>query len=95
MELSYYEQLCGNRRVSIRLSNLLYLDELLEQGELKTARQLVKTACAIDKRRELRSLREAVWRSLQKARSEGSCKETEMWRQRLRDVEELQKSFSV
>lgn len=95
MDLSYYENLCGNRRVNIRLATLMYIKELMEARQFDRAYQLIDTACAADERRQLREVREEIWQRLKSARASGNVEEEKQYRQLLAQVEEAKKKFRV
>ena len=95
MDMKYYEDLYGNRRVNIRLATLAYIKDLMEKKQFDEAFLLIETACAADERRQLREVREEVWQRLQKARAAGDKQQIKEMQKLLRQVEEAKKGFRV
>lgn len=95
MNFDYYKNLCGNRRVSIKLSTLFYLKDLLDKNDIAAARELVDTACAADERHQLRIARENIWRKLNAARASGDERAIAEYCVLLEEITQAQKLFSV
>lgn len=95
MNLDYYKEICGDRRVNIKLSTLFYLKELLDKNDIAAARELVDTACAADERRQLRIARENIWSKLNAARASGDERAIAEYSALLDKVAQAQKLFSV
>ena len=75
MNRTYYDELCGTKRVTVKLSAVYHAIDALESGDIQTALTMLKTLAAVEDRAQLRTVRNELWKRYKHAQQVGDDNE--------------------
>lgn len=95
MNRSTLDELYGNQKVCIKLSAIYETLQFLESGDVAGAIALLRTMAAVEDRKQLRRVREEIYRRLRHAQQIGDTAEMVAMQQLLAQCDDARRTLTA